>query len=381
MRRTFKYRLYTNRHNALLVEQIHVAASVWNHSVALTRRYYRRYGKTLGTNRLQKHIAKLRRQSPYWQRLGSQAVQDVCQRLDKAYQRFFKDPSRIGRPGFKKRVRYTSFTLKQVGWGYLGEGRVRIGRRVHRFVESRPIQGQIKTVTIKRDRAARLWILFSTLEVGVNMCQHEEVTHPVGMDFGLKMFLNFPDGTGLPSPRFFEQNIRAYRKAHRSLSSKKKGSNNRHKARIGLAKVAARTANQRRDWFFKRARDLCHAYDFIGIEDLNLDGMKRLWGRKVSDYAFSEFVQVLEWVCLKRGVVLQKVGRWYPSTKTCHACGYVLGEIGRGCRWWVCPSCSAHHDRDQNAAINIRDRALSLATGIGGGRGDGRPRHAGAVAA
>ncbi len=90
MRRTLKYRLYTSEKDKHMIKQIEVAASIWNHSVALTRRYYRLYGKSIGTNRLQKHIAKLRRRNPYWQRLGSQAVQDVLQRLDKAYQRCFK---------------------------------------------------------------------------------------------------------------------------------------------------------------------------------------------------------------------------------------------------------------------------------------------------
>ena len=158
MRRTYKYRLYTNRYNDELVGQIHAAASIWNHSVALTRRYYQRYGSAIGSYRLMKHIARLRRRNVYWQRLGSQAVQDVIQRLYKAYNRFFKDPKRVGRPGFKKRLGYSSFTLKQAGWAYLGQGRIRIGSRVHRFVESRPVSGHIKTVTIKRDRAARLWL-------------------------------------------------------------------------------------------------------------------------------------------------------------------------------------------------------------------------------
>ena len=108
MRRTYKYRLYTNRYNDELVEQIHAAASIWNHAVALTRRYYQRYGSSIGSYRLMKHIARLRRRNAYWQRLGSQAVQDVIERLYKAYDRFFKDPKRVGRPGFKKRGGYTS---------------------------------------------------------------------------------------------------------------------------------------------------------------------------------------------------------------------------------------------------------------------------------
>ena len=277
MRRTLKYRLYTSEKDKHLVEQIHVAASIWNHSVALTRRYYRLYGKSISTNRLQKHIAKLRRRNPYWQRLGSQAVQDVCQRLDKAYGRFFKDPSRVGRPGFKKRRGYTSFTLKQAGWAYLGSGRMRISGRPYRFVESRPI------------------------------------------------------------------------------------------------------SNQRRDWFFKTAHRLCDRFDLISVEDLNIDGMKRLWGRKVSDLAFAEFASILEWVCLKRGVHFVKVDRFYASTKTCSDCGEKQ-DLSLSDRMWVCSSCGAVHNRDQNAALNIcREGASSL--GLGNVRPECRSQIGGAVAA
>jgi len=374
MRRTLKYRLYTSEKDKHLVEQIHVAASIWNHSVALTRRYYRLYGKSISTNRLQKHIAKLRRRNPYWQRLGSQAVQDVCQRLDKAYGRFFKDPSRVGRPGFKKRRGYTSFTLKQAGWAYLGSGRMRIGKRQYRFVESRPISGQIKTVTIKRDRAGRLWILFSVLESDVVPNLHEEVTHPVGLDFGLKTFLTLSDGTSVASPEFFKASISEIRRCHRDLSRSQKGSRNRADARRRLALSYDRISNQRRDWFFKTAHRLCDRFDLISVEDLNIDGMKRLWGRKVSDLAVAEFASVLEWVCLKWGVHFVKVDRFYASTKTCHDCGNKQ-DLSLSDRVWTCMLCGVEHDRDVNAAKNIRDRGWSLWLG------DRRPGSGLAVAA
>ncbi len=124
---------------------------------------------------------------------------------------------------FKKRRGYTSFTLKQAGWAYLGSGRVRIGRRPYRFVESRPVSGQVKTVTIKRDRAGRLWILFSILEANAGDLEspipgpHEEVMHPVGLDFGLKTFLTLSDGTQVASPQFFKASLKEIRKGHLPL--------------------------------------------------------------------------------------------------------------------------------------------------------------------
>ena len=383
MRRTLKYRLYTSKRDKHLIGQIHAAASVWNHSVALTRRYYRMYGSPIGVNRLMKHIAKLRRKNPYWQRLGSQAVQDVCQRLDKAYQRFFSDSRKrcthgrackAGRPGFKSRHRYSSFTLKQAGWKYdasRGGNRIRIGKHHYKFALSREVTGTIKTVTIKRDRLGRLWLCFSVVEEGDGTiggpypAPHEAVTRPVGMDFGLKTYLSLSDGTEVRSPEFFRHGMQEVREANRNLSRKKRGSNNRRKARVRLAKTHDRIANRRRDWFFKTAHDLCDRYDFIAIEDLNLDGMKRRagsrrrWGRKVSDLAFAEFVSILEHVARKRGVRVEKVDRYFPSSKTCSGCGWVKRDLRLADREWVCEECGSVHDRDENAATNIRDRALS----------------------
>ncbi|WP_397547274.1 RNA-guided endonuclease InsQ/TnpB family protein [Rhodothermus marinus] len=376
MRTTFKYRLYRSRQDQHLIEQIEVAASIWNHSVALTRRYYRIYGKYPGANRLMKHIARLRRRNPYWQKLGSQAVQDVIQRLDRAYRRFFSDP-KAGRPRFKKRERYSSFTLKQAGWKYPGGNRIRIGKHTYKFVRSRPIEGEIKTVTIKRDRAGRLWICFSvvTEEQSKPPAPHEAVMRPVGLDFGLKCFLTLSDGTEIRAPEFFRRGLQEVRKAHRALSRKQRGSNNYRKACVRLAKVYDRISNRRRDWFFKTAHALCERYDFIALEDLNIEGMKRRWGRKVSDLGFAEFVSILDHVARKRGVRASKVDRFFPSSRRCSCCDWAKKDLGLADRKWTCERCGTVHDRDKNAAVNIcREGASSL------GVGDVRPPGA-AVAA
>lgn len=357
IRRTFKYRLYRSKRDVRLVAQIHVAASIWNHFVALTRRYYALYGKYPGLYALKRHLTKLRRESSYWQRLGSQACQDVIIRLDKAYQKFFSIP-RAGRPGFKKRHRYTSFTLTQAGWKLLGEGRLRVGGTVYKYVSSRPVSGTIKTVTIKRDRCGDLWVCFSVVEDRAYPAPHEAVMRPAGLDFGLKTFLTTSSSAEIKSPELFKRGRREIAKLHRALSRKEKGSNKRRAARRRLARAYRRISDQRRDYFFKLAHALTDEYDFIAIEDLNLDGMKRLWGRKVSDLAFYEFVQILEYVALRKGVHVRKVERYYASTKLCSACGEKSDALTLSDRYWRC-GCGAAHDRDVNAANNILDRASS----------------------
>ena len=149
------------------------------------------------------------------------------------------------------------------------------------------------------------------------------------------------------------------KKANRELSKCQKNSNHRRAAKRKLAKVHEHIANQRRDWFFKLAHWLCGEYATICIEDLNLKGMQRLWGRKGSDLAFAEFVQILEYVAFTTGVEVLKVDRWYPSSKLCHVCGTLYSDLTLIEREWTCECCNTHHDRDINAAINIKAAALA----------------------
>ena len=147
---------------------------------------------------------------------------------------------------FKKRRFYSSFTLKQTGWKLLGDHRIRIHGRVFKFVLTRPIEGLVKTVTIKRDRVGDLWLCFSVI-TDEEPPRHEEVTHPVGVDFGLKQFLTLSTGQVIDSPQFFKQGQKEIVRLNRQLSRKPRGSKNRRKARIRLAKAHRSIANERRD--------------------------------------------------------------------------------------------------------------------------------------
>ena len=368
LRRTLKYRLYRSKHDRVLVGRIEYASEIWNHFVALSRRYYRLYGTYPGYYKLKRHLTKLKRQRRFqhWNEVGSQAAQMVIQRLDLSYQAYFDSKagkrSRVGLPSFKKRTKYTSFTLTQAGWKYLGANRMRIGSRTFKFVLCREVTGTIKTVTIKRDRCGDLWLCLCVVESAAHPTPHEEVMHPVGMDFGLKTFLTLSDGSEIESPLFLREGQVEIARLNRALSRKRKGSRHWRAARRGLARAHRRIAWKRRDWFFKTAHDLCDRFDFMGIEDLSLKGMQRLWGRKVNDLAFGEFVEILTYVCHKRGVVLHQVERSYPSSKRCSRCGVVNEKLTLSDRHWRCV-CGVAHDRDANASINIRDRAWSLFRG------------------
>jgi putative transposase len=185
------------------------------------------------------------------------------------------------------------------------------------------------------------------------------------LDFGLKQFLTTSDGKIIESPLFFKQSIKEIRKLHKILSRKKKGSNNRKKALITLAKAYKKIANRRRDYHFKLAKELAEEYTIICIEDLNIKAMQKIWGRKISDLGHGQFVNILRHQCTKVGTMVIEIPRFYPSSKTCSKCGYVLEELSLDVRSWACPICGAVHDRDVNAAINILRVGASTLGGEG----------------
>ena len=166
------------------------------------------------------------------------------------------------------------------------------------------------------------------------------------------------DGTAVNNPQFLKSDIDKVRRKSRSLSKCKKGSSNRQRRRKDLCREYEKITNKRDDFQWKLAHSLCRKYDHIFIEDLSLVGMTRLWGRKMSDLAHGEFVSKLEYVARKYGVMVHKIDRFYPSSKTCE-CGYVNKELKLSDREWVCPACGKVNNRDLNAAENILRRGIS----------------------
>ena len=170
----------------------------------------------------------------------------------------------------------------------------------------------------------------------------------------MKTFLTCSDGNNIESPQFFKQSLNAIKKASKQHSKKLKGSSNRERARKDLVRKHEDISHRRRDWFWKLAHELTDRFDVLCFETLNLKGMQRLWGRKISDLAFVEFLQILEWVAKKKYKQVVFVDQWYPSSKTCSSCGHILESLDLSVREWRCPSCQSINGRDENAARNIQ---------------------------
>lgn len=374
MRKTFKYKLYRSKKSQRLHRQINVGGAIHNHCIALHRRYYRLYKKSLTCFALNNHLAKLKKLAKYawWKQLGSQAIQNIAARIDKGYQAFFanvkarkagKVSRRVGPPTLRKVRNAKSFTLAQAGWNLLEGHRLKIGATISKFAKSRAIEGVVKTVTIKRDPLGDVYVYFSCI-IAEQPIVRLTTGQSAGFDFGLTTYLTGSDGTAYLAPQPLKKSLQVLAKAHRRLTSKRTGSCNRHPARLPLDRVQKRIANQRQAFHWELAHTLCAQYDVIVLETLNLQGMKALWGRKVSDVGFASFVAILHYVASKTGTIAQHIGKWFPSTHLCSACGCVNQHLTLRDRVWTCPACGTTHQRDHNAAVNIFREGASSHGGI-----------------
>jgi putative transposase len=365
VRQSYKYRLYTSKRDFRLHDACNISGIIWNHITALQKRYYRLFKKHIPEARMKKHIAYLRMKTAkyaYWRKVGSQAVQEICERHEAAYERFFKKQG--GLPRFKKVKKFRSFVLKQAAWKLHDETptkkhrKITIDKTTYKFVYHRPMQGEIKTVSVKRDRLGRFWLCFSVVEKMI--IENTTTTGKSGgFDFGLKVFLTNDEGLEIGAPEFFKDDLPRMRSIQRQVAKKQKASLNQHEGLKHISRRHIRIADKRRDFHFKLAHRLCDHYDLLVFEDLNIAAMKKLWGRKVSDLGFSQFMQILEWIAFKHGKKIIQIDRFERTTGKCSACGEKQ-KLDLEERTFCCTHCGLVLGRDHNAAINILEAGHRL---------------------
>ena len=308
--KTFKFKMYDNaKRNAFLQARIQAFASLYNHFVALRRRYYRMFKKSPNKNDLINHVAKLKKTERFawWNTLPSQALQNVVERIDFGYNLFFLGQNKR-LPKFRSCFKYKSYTLKQTGYEFLEGNRILLAfgirgrvKRVFKYFKHREFDVEsVKTVTVMRDRVGDIWLCITALFDSDPKVVFK-TGKTAGFDFGLKHYLTVSDGTVHKSPLFFKRGIRKVKNAHRDLSRKQKHSNSRVRARQHLARTHRKVATARENYHWQLANELVKKYDVLCFETLNLQGMKKLWGRKVSDLGFADFLTKLQWVARKHG--------------------------------------------------------------------------------
>jgi len=308
------------------------------------------------------HLTDLKKTAhPHWKALPSQAIQEELRRIDAAYVRFFKKLG--GKPKRKPRHKFKSFVLRQAGWS-LKDNRITLNFRkwkrgkwrhdkvAYTFHKHRPFYGNISYITIKRDVCGDYWLYIVT-----DFTETKPLSatgKSVGADFGMKdAYLTLSTGEKKQHPHPLKSNLNKLRSLNKSLSRKVKGSHGWWRCVRQIARLYRKITNQRKDFHWQLASELCKRFDTIVLETLNLEGMKRLWGRKVSDLAFYQFVEILKYKCQKQSRTLLQVGQWTATTKPCSDCEFHNETLTLSDRQWTCPDCGSHHDRDINAAINI----------------------------
>lgn len=327
---------------------------VWNHALAPQRRYYRLFGKYIPVGKMQKHFAKRVKRIL----LHSQTVQEILQRSDSAYNRFFKKSAKRP-PKFKRSDCFNSFVFKQGGFTLNGNClTINKGKKRFGFSYGRVCEGNVKQIRIVGETYHGYGLIMVTDHNPINSYGKTHDGASMGLDFGLKTYPTKSDGGKIGSPLFFKQYQNKIGKPNKRLSNAKKDSDNRRRRLFELQQAYRKINDLRSDFQWKLAHQSCKQYDYILIEDLNIEGMKRLWGKKVSDLGHSSFINKLMYAASKYGVTIHKIDKWYPSSKTCE-CGCINKGLSLRDRTWVCPSCGAVNDRDVLAARNILRKGIS----------------------
>lgn len=349
----YKYKLYRTDRTKHLDKMLREACFVWNHALALQKRHYRLYHKYIGIGKMKSHFAKRIRRNL----LHSQTTQEILERLDTAYQRFF---SRLAKrpPKFRKIKDFSSILFRQGGYSLNGNVlTINSIKKRFKFSLSRPYAGKVKTLTVKRSHIGEFFIVM-VLDQSPQPIGKSHNGASVGIDFGLKKYMTLSDGTAVDNPQFLKSGLRQLQRKSRKLSKCVPGSHNQERKRLDLGRYHEKVVNQRNAFQWQLAHQLCQQYDRIFIEDLQLTGMFALWGRKMADLAHGEFVQKLQYVATKYGVTVHKIGRYYPSSKRC-TCGYVNHGLQLHERTWICPECGTVHKRDLLAANNILRQGIA----------------------
>jgi len=314
-----------------------------------------------------------REQFPWMLEVTKNAPQMAIIQLGQAFQNFFAGHARY--PQFRKKGVHERFTISNDQFS-LDASRIRIPNLGWvRMRETLRFAGKIMSATVSR--VADKW--FVSIAVDTPDDSHlpqAENQGAVGVDLGVSALATLSTGETITGPKPHKALLARLQRLSRSLSRKLKGSANRKKAKGKLARLHARIANIRSDALHKLTTDLTRRFHTIGIEDLNVRGMvkNRRLARSIADMGFFEFRRQLEYKAAMRGGQVQVADRFFASSKTCSGCAHKLESLPLAVREWTCPACGANHDRDVNAAINLKNMAVSSTVAACGEEGAGRAR-------
>jgi putative transposase len=363
-----KVRLYpTPEQEVLLAQHFGCARWWWNFALNKSIETYRDTGKGLGRSALNALLPALKKdKETQW--LGecySQVLQAVTLNLTTAYKNFFDGRARF--PRFKSKhgrqsIQYPQY-VQVIGDALKLPGKVgMVKAKIHRIIE-----GKIKTVTVSKEPSGKYYASILIETEGENPTPSTE-GRVIGVDLGLKHFAVSSDGNKVSkydNPKHLAKHEKNLKRKQQKLARKQKGSNSRHKYRKVVARVYERVSNSRADFLHKLSRKLVSENQVVVVENLHVKGMVRNHNlaKAISDVGWGMFTNFLAYKLDKKGGKLVEIDRWFPSSKLCSNCYHQVEEMPLDVREWTCPHCQTSHDRDGNAATNIREEGFTVATG------------------
>lgn len=365
MKKTYKFRLQPSRNQeVVLFTWLTRCRRLYNACLEQRRIAYRSHGISLSRYDQQKQLPELKEGLPEYTDVNAQVMQDVIHKADKSFQSFFRrvrNGEEPGYPRYKSRYRFNSFTYPQAQSVFsLEDGRLKMSKLGDfKLIQHReiPPEAILKTLTIKRDNCGDWWATLS-VDVGHKIPEKLPIEKVVGVDVGIAKLATLSTGQFFENKKHIKQQEKKLKLLDRRLSRKKKGSNNRNKARLVRARAYRKLGNQRQDYLHKISRYLVDNFDLIAFEDLTIKNMMNdhIFAKAIGDGAWGMLTQFTDYKAEWAGKTVVKVDPTNTSQE-CSMCGTIVRK-SLAVRVHVCPNCFFSTDRDLNASFNIEYRAM-----------------------
>jgi putative transposase len=370
MYKSFKYRIYPNEEQRILLEK-HFGCTrfVYNYFLDYKQTQYKTTGTSGTYNQLAKELVNLKEDSNYsWlKEVNSQSLQQSLKDMFTSYERFFKGLSKF--PKFKKKGEKNSFRVPQYCRIDIIKNVIYIPRFTKKGIKikyHRKHEGTIKSMTISKTASGQYYVSVLCLIPNTSITALSKTKKSIGIDLGIKDYIVCSDRSIYPSfpKESIEKLRRKQKKLQKHFSRKQKGSKNREKLRKKIARIHERIHNIKLDYLHKLSLKLLKNYDIIYVEDLNIKDLLmksyHTLSRNISEMSWNTFMTILQYKALWNNKEIKKIGKYYPSSKLCSHCGYIKKDLKLHERSWICPNCNTNHDRDYNASTNIFNEGIKI---------------------